>query len=155
AVLSIAASATGVSVSSPSNGATVSSPVHFVATATTGCSQGVSAMGIYTDAFVLAYSVNGAKLDTSLTLAPGTYNTVVHEWDNCGGASSMPVTITVNSGGGSVFSSLQGGVGWVGYALLPPDYPICTSCKSTGPEATWKMTQHITSPSLSGNASQF
>ena len=129
--------------------------MHYLATAVSTCSKGISAMGIYTAPFVLAYHVSGSSIDTNLTLNAGTYNTVVTEWDNCGGASSMPVTITVNSGGGSVFSSLQGGVGWVGYALLPPDYPICTSCKSTGPEATWKMTQHITSPSLSGNASQF
>jgi phosphatidylinositol-3-phosphatase len=94
------ASAT-VSVSAPANGSTVGTPVQYVATATSSCSKGVSAMGIYTAPSVLAYSVNGASLNTSLTLNPGTYNTVVQEWDNCGGASTSAITITVSSGGGS------------------------------------------------------
>ena len=46
-----------VSVSSPINNATVSSPAHFVATATTPCTGGISAMGIYTATNVLAYKV--------------------------------------------------------------------------------------------------
>jgi hypothetical protein len=91
----------GVSVSSPANGSTVSSPVHFVASATTSCSAGVSSMGIYTANSVLAYKVSGATLNTYLTLSNGTYNTVVQEWDKCGGASKTAITITV-SGGTSV-----------------------------------------------------
>jgi acid phosphatase len=63
-------------------------------------------MGIYTAPNVVAYKVSGASLNTSLTLSPGTYNTVVQEWDKCGGASKTPVTITVSgSGGGTVPSS--------------------------------------------------
>jgi hypothetical protein len=91
----------GVSVSSPVNGSTVSSPVHFVASATSSCSAGVSSMGIYTAPSVLAYKVSGATLNTYLTLSNGTYNTVVQEWDKCGGATKTALTITV-SGGTSV-----------------------------------------------------
>jgi hypothetical protein len=44
----------GVTVSSPSNGATVSGSVHYVASATTNsCSKGVGSMGIYTAPGVL------------------------------------------------------------------------------------------------------
>ena len=32
----------------------------------------------------------GASLNTLLTLNPGTYHTVVQEWDNCGGSASTP-----------------------------------------------------------------
>src|SRR6266567_551270 len=85
----------GVSVSSPANNTKVSAPVHFVATATTGCSSGVSSMGIYTAPYVLAYKVSGSSLNTYLSLAPGTYNTVVQEWDNCG-SSRTAITITVS-----------------------------------------------------------
>jgi len=91
----------GVNVSSPSNGATVSGSVHYIASATTSCSKGVGSMGIYTAPGVLVYVTNGAKLDTSLTLNPGKYYTVVEEWDNCGGASTTPITITVTGGGSS------------------------------------------------------
>jgi hypothetical protein len=88
----------GVSVSSPGNNSTDSSPVHFVASATTSCSKGVSAMGIYTAPYVLAYKVSGSSLNTYLTLSAGTYNTEVQEWDNCGSSSKTPITITVSGG---------------------------------------------------------
>lgn len=55
-------------------------------------------MGIYTAPYVLAYKVSGAHLDTYLSMSAGTYNTVVQEWDKCGGATKTPVTITVLSG---------------------------------------------------------
>ena len=86
-----------VSVSSPSSGSTVSSPVHFVASATTTCSAGVSSMGIYTAPYVLAYKVSGSSMNTSLSLGPGTYNTVVQEWDKCGTSSKTAVKITVKA----------------------------------------------------------
>jgi len=88
----------GVSVSSPRNNSGDSSPVHFVASATTSCAGGVSSMGIYTAPYVLAYKVSGSTLNTYLTLSAGTYNTEVQEWDKCGGASKTPITITVSGG---------------------------------------------------------
>src|SRR5271154_6774592 len=83
-----------VTVSSPSNGATVGSPVAYVATATTTCSSGVASMGIYVDGD-LVYVVNGASMNTTWTLGPGTYSTVVEEWDHCGGATYTTLGITV------------------------------------------------------------
>lgn len=91
-----------VSVSVPANNSNVSTTVHYVATATTSCAKGVSAMGIYTAPNVLAYTVNGNKLNTELRLNPGTYNTAVQEWDNCGGASKTPVTIFVKGSAAEV-----------------------------------------------------
>jgi major membrane immunogen (membrane-anchored lipoprotein) len=146
-------SSSGVFVTSPANNSTVSSPVHYVATATTTCSKGVASMGIYTAPYTKAYTVSGASLDTNLTLSAGTYNTTVEEWDNCGGASSTPVTITVSGGTtGKTFSSLQASKGWTGYGELPPKYDICTSC---GSGVTWSMSQGITSPSMDSKAAKF
>jgi phosphatidylinositol-3-phosphatase len=96
ACLSARVAAAAVNVSSPANNNSVSSPVHYVASATTSCSAGVSAMGVYTAPYVLAYKVNGASLNAYLTMSPGTYNTVVQEWDNCGGATKTAITITVS-----------------------------------------------------------
>src|SRR5437762_14232235 len=62
-----------INVIAPSGGS-ASSPVHYVATASTTCSGGVASIGIYTSPNQLAYSASGASLDTNLTLAPGTYN---------------------------------------------------------------------------------
>ena len=94
------ASAT-VNVTSPVNGSTVGSPVTYVAAATApSCAGGVTAVGIYVNN-QLAYKVNGASLNTSLTLSPGSYSTVVKEWDKCGATSNTPIAITVSSGGGA------------------------------------------------------
>jgi hypothetical protein len=83
-----------VNVTRPSNGAKVTSPVNYVATATTTCWKGVASMGIYVNN-KLIYVVNGASLNTKVSLNPGTYHTVVEEWDYCGGATFTPVGITV------------------------------------------------------------
>jgi phospholipase C len=85
-----------VSVSTPTNGATLTSPVHYLATATTStCSTGVASMGIYVNN-KLVYVVNGTKLDTQLSLAAGAEHTVVEEWDRCGGASYTTINLTVS-----------------------------------------------------------
>ena len=144
------ANQTGVWVASPTNNSKVSSPANYVATAsTTTCSKGVASMGVYVNN-VLQYVVNGASLNTKLSLNPGTYNTVVEEWDYCGGASYTPVAITVQ--GGNVLSNLQASGGWKSWGELPPNYAICSApC----PGVTWSMMQGIKSPSMSGNSTQF
>jgi 6-phosphogluconolactonase (cycloisomerase 2 family) len=85
-----------VKVSSPTNNASAQSPVTFRASATSpSCSKGIHAMRIYTAAHVKAYTVKGNQLRTSLSLAPGTYHTVVQAWDNCGQVGKTPVTVTI------------------------------------------------------------
>ena len=143
-----------VVVSTPKTNSAVSSTVPYAASASSSCSKGVSAMGIYTAPGQLAYTTQGAQLNTTLNLNPGVYNTVVQAWDNCGGSSRAPVTITVGGSSTSgVFTNLQEQPSWTGYALLPPLYNICPSCTPSGPQATWSMTQNISSPSLSGKSS--
>ena len=89
---------TAVTVSSPANNSTVSSPVTFSASATTAtCAQGVAAMGVYVDN-VLAYSTSGSSVQTPVALANGQHQAVVQAWDNCGGAFNTPVLITVGTG---------------------------------------------------------
>jgi hypothetical protein len=89
-----------VTVTSPTNGETASSPVRFVATAnTTTCSQGVASMGIYIDN-QLDYVVNAMSMNTTLPLAAGPHNAVVQEWDRCGGATKTAVPITVEQSSG-------------------------------------------------------
>ena len=105
---------TGVWVTSPANNGQVSSPVNYVARASTNtCSKGVASMGIYVNN-QLVYVVGGASLNTKLNLSAGNYHTVVEEWDYCGGAAYTPVNITVQGGGGGgkVLSNLQAGGGW-------------------------------------------
>jgi hypothetical protein len=140
-------SGSGVSVVSPANGATVSSPASFVATATTGCSRGVSAMGVYVNN-QLVNVTQGANLNMQIPLGAGTQNTVVQAWDGCGGASTAPVQVHV---GGSVLSALQGATGWDQWGELPPADATCNPCAGLG----WSMNQHENAVSLSGNGTQF
>jgi len=44
----------------------------------------------------VVYSAKTSQIDTSITLSPGTYNTVVQAFDNCGGVGKTPVRIMVN-----------------------------------------------------------
>jgi hypothetical protein len=99
-----------VIVSSPSNGATVGTNVKYNATAnTTTCSAGVAAMGVYVDN-KLNYVANGTTLNTTLPLGAGVHQTVVEEWDYCGGATFTPLQITVsNQTGLSVSSPMNNG----------------------------------------------
>jgi len=90
-----AAPATGVIVTQPSPGATVTSPVHYVASASTNtCAKGVASMGIYVNN-ALTYVVYSTQLNTTLSLNPGPEHTVVEEWDYCGGAAFTTIDLTV------------------------------------------------------------
>jgi len=127
----------------------VGSPVNYVRTESTAtCAMGVASMGIYVNN-QLKYVVQAASLNTNMAFSPGTYDTVVEEWDFCGGATYTHVPITV---GGNVLSQLQASAGWKAYGEFPPQYNICTSC---GSSVTWSMNQHVASPSMTGNAAEF
>ncbi len=140
---------TGVWVTAPSNDTTVGAPIQYVATATTAsCGKGVAAMGIYVSN-QLNYVVSGASLNTYLMLYPGTYDTVVEEWDYCGGAAFTPVKVNVP---GKYFLNLQASGGWTAYGEYAPNYDICQSC---GSGVTWSMIQGISSPSITGKATEF
>ena len=119
----------GVFVASPGNNGYVSPLANYAATATTTCSKGVASMGVYVNN-KLGYVVGGASINTMLSLPTGSQHTVVEEWDNCGGASYIPINVTVL---GTGLWSLQSSSGWVGYGELPPVYDICSSCSGV----TW------------------
>jgi 6-phosphogluconolactonase (cycloisomerase 2 family) len=85
-----------VTVTSPANGSTDSSPVNFIASASSpDCAKGIAAMRIYTAPRVGAYTTDSDSLNVDLNLGAGTYDTVVQAWDNCGGVGKTPVAITV------------------------------------------------------------
>jgi hypothetical protein len=143
-------SKTGVWVTSPANNSTVSLLTNYVATATTSCAQGVAAMGIYVNN-QLQYKVSGAKLNTQMNLSPGAAQTVVQEWDNCGGTAVAPVNLTV-TGSGNTLKDLQATKGWNSWGQLAPTYADCPApCSGV----TWSMKQGETSTSLTGDATQF
>lgn len=82
-------SAPTITVASPKPG-TVGTPTYFDATASTSkCAAGISAVRIYTAPGVTAFTTSSPHVETFLNLAPGTYNSVIQAWDNCGGLSRV------------------------------------------------------------------
>jgi phospholipase C len=61
-------------------------------------------MGVYVDD-QLIYVVDGTTLNTSLNVSPGGHNTVVEEWDYCGGASYDSLNILVSGQTGVVVTT--------------------------------------------------
>lgn len=84
----------GVTISSPQNGATVASPVHVVAGATSA--NPITSMRIYVDN-VSVYVKASNKIDTLVTMAAGKHNVVVQAWDSKGTVFKSAVAITVSS----------------------------------------------------------
>lgn len=78
-------------VCSPHDGATLSSPAHIVASASTNLK--FSTTQVYIDG-VLTYSNPAESIDTTSTLSPGTHRITVKGWDS-GGQFSKSVTVTV------------------------------------------------------------
>ena len=94
-----------VTVSSPFNGETVGTSAAYVASGTTAtCSRGVASMGIYVDN-ELVKVVDGGQLNTSIPLTVGNHNTVVQEWDYCGGSTYTPIAVTVATQSGVYVTS--------------------------------------------------
>jgi len=89
-----AVSFAGVTISSPQNGATVASPVHVVATATSA--NTITSMRIYVDN-VSVYSIAANKIDTLVSMAAGKHTIVVQAWDSKNTIFKSTVTITVSS----------------------------------------------------------
>jgi 6-phosphogluconolactonase (cycloisomerase 2 family) len=102
ASMAAAASSTPVvTVAFPSNGATIHGPVYYAAAASSpDCPKGIASMRIYSGPYTSAYTVNAAQFSTFVSLAAGTYSTVVQAWDYCGGVGKTPVNVTVSASGG-------------------------------------------------------
>jgi hypothetical protein len=89
-------SGSGVYISSPSNGATTSSPVHFVASATPSGSYPIASMKMYVDGND-GYLTYSNKMDTYVNMGTGSHSIVIKAWDTGGHVYSSSETINVGS----------------------------------------------------------
>jgi len=87
-----------VTICSPTNGATVNSPVNIVA-GTTDNSSTVKYVQIYVDG-AKQYQVSSNQLNTSLAMATGAHRVTVQAQDAAGVIFKSTINITVGSGGG-------------------------------------------------------
>src|SRR4051794_16818795 len=97
AALMVLPCAAAVTVSSPANNATVTSPTRVVAKAT--AATAISSMAIYVDN-VLSVKVSGASIDKSVSMSVGTHKVVVQAWDSTGTTYKTPLTLTVSTSSG-------------------------------------------------------
>ena len=114
----------GVTITSPTNGATVASPVHVVASASS--SNPITSMRIYVDN-VSVYSNSSNKIDTSISMATGSHVLVVQAWDSKGIVFKSQITITVTPPGGVTISSPANG------ATVASPVHVVASASSSSP----------------------
>jgi hypothetical protein len=150
------ASFAGVTVSSPTTGTTTTSPVHFVASATSA--NPITAMRIYVDS-VSVYLVSASKLDTYVTIASGTHSVVVQAWDSTGAVFKAPLTLSVSGTAPApglptppstavVKSDIDQMTGWASCT-------VCAGANANGPVAIYSMVENQASPSLDGRSAKF
>jgi len=84
----------GVQICTPTSGATVSSPVSVVASATPASGTTITAMRLYVDN-VAKYTVSGSSLSASVALSSGSHFIAVVGYESNGAAQKSTETITV------------------------------------------------------------
>jgi hypothetical protein len=95
--LTVAVSTPVVTVSTPSNGAKVGTPVNIRASALATVGHTISGWWIYVDG--IATYQNGAvsAINTNLGASPGTHTLLVRAWDTSGGYGDEAMTLTVSN----------------------------------------------------------
>jgi hypothetical protein len=136
----------GITVSTPADGATVGSPFSLSASASTCSSEPVTSIGYSFDGSSDTIGVGGSTVSTTLAAPAGTHTLHVKAWTSSGASCGQDLTLTVNGdmpGDAVVDSGLQTKGSW--QAAHDP----ASGSASSG-------TTDITgSPSVSGNARQF
>lgn len=142
-----------ITITSPSTGTSATSPVHVVASATS--SNAITTMKIYVDN-VEKYSVNAAKIDTSVSMSAGSHYLVVQSWDSKGTVQKQPMTVTVSSTtSGSTIPSNATYYNDIDQMTAWASCDGCAGRGGAGPDAIYSMTQNVSSPSQDGKAAEF
>jgi hypothetical protein len=141
-----------VTVSSPGNGAQVSSPFTLSASATSCSSQPVAAMGYSFDSSTSTTVIYATAINTQVSSATGSHTLHVKAWGNQGASCVTDVALTVGNvvtdvlsipSGAISVSSVQALGSWVGV----------NDTGATGSASGW--TGIVGSPSLLGSTRQF
>lgn len=152
-ILSLSAlSFAGVSVSSPWNGLSSGSPVHFVASA--GGNGAITSMAVYVDNN-MAYVTYSGSMNSYVQMGSGSHYVVVQAWDQYGGVyKANPMTVTV-SGSGSGAPSNAYTYGNVNQMSGWQWCDTCAGAGGNGPTAKMSMTQWEASPAMDGKSAEF
>ncbi len=144
----------GITVTSPENGSSVSSPFSLAAKASTCSGQAVSSLGYSLDNSSNTTLINGTSVDTQVTAASGAHTLHVKSWGKSGAYCVASLSITVSGKTAATsdltapasaknVSSVQTLSGWV-------------AAHDTGANGSASgTTSVVTSPTLSGHARKF
>jgi hypothetical protein len=127
----------------PADGATVTSPMHFVAAASS--SQGISAIWTYVDDVVASKTTNSTSVDTNLTLSAGTHVVRIQAWDNIGNLYQARVTVTV-PGPGTCTAPMNSAVVCQpsnGATVTSPLHFVAAASSSNGISAIWTYVDNV------------
>ncbi len=144
-----------LTVSSPTNSSTVTSPINIVASAQP--KNPIFFMRVYVDQLAVYFTFNNS-INTQIFAEPGQHTITVMAEDNQGYVSATPLSVTVSSQAAqNVISGIQNLPGWQSCgALFPPSSgragQICAAGGGT-PYST--ITQNVTSPSMDGKSAEF
>src|SRR5579864_8992502 len=143
-----------LSVSSPTDGATVTSPVTVVASATP--TNPIFFMRVYVDQLAVYFTFTNS-VNAQIFIAPGAHKLEVMAEDNQGYISATILNITVSSQSQTTISGIQDMSGWQNCsALFPPGSgragQICAAGIGT---AVTTMTPNQSSPAMDGKSAKF
>jgi hypothetical protein len=144
-----------LTISSPTNSSTVTSPINVVASAQP--KNPIFFMRVYVDQLPVYFTFNNS-INTQIFAAPGQHTITIMAEDNQGYISATPLTVTVSSQPAqNVISSIQNLPAWQSCGgLFPPGSgragQICAAGGGT-PNST--MTQGVSSPSMDGKSAEF
>jgi hypothetical protein len=143
-----------LSVSSPTDGATVTSPVTVVASATP--QNPIFFMRVYVDQLAVYFTFT-SSINTQLFIAPGQHKLEVMAEDRQGYISATILNITVTSQSQTTISNIQSMPGWQSCSALFPvgsgrDGQICAAGLGT---AQSTLTQNQSTPAMDGQSAKF
>ncbi|HKB89261.1 MAG TPA: hypothetical protein VKC60_01960 [Opitutaceae bacterium] len=144
-----------LTVSNPTDGASVTSPINVVASATP--KNPIFFMRVYVDA-VSVYYTAANSINTQIFATPGTHTIEVMAEDSSGYISATLVNVTVTSQAQTTITGIQNMPGWQSCSATFPAGSqragqLCAAGNSLGAVST--MTEGQTSPSMDGKSAQF
>ncbi len=144
----------GITVSSPYNGATVSSPFTLSASAASCSSQPVSAMGYSLDNSTNTSTFNETSLEASISATAGAHTLHVKAWGNGGAACGTDLAITASGTSAATTSMVPSGAVSVSSIQAMSNWQANFDA-STGSGSASGTMSIVNSPSLSGQARDF
>ena len=93
--ISVNATKPSVTISTPSNNATLGSPVNLQASATPSSGQTITGWWVYVDSKATYNGGANKSINTNLKMSAGTHNVLVRVWDSSGKYGNRTITVKV------------------------------------------------------------